>query len=115
MSETGERWAAVSIAEQIEAPPFNEEELDRLLVRLRGEWNAEVGGYWPAVDAMNEAAAAIAYLRRERVPRVPTEGMVNAGAYVDIANIGENATSPYDHVRMIWCVMYNAAKGSPHD
>ena len=31
----------------------------RLLAMLRGEWNNEADGYWPAVDAMDEAARVI--------------------------------------------------------
>ena len=56
----------------------------------------------------------------EQIARNPTDAMVNAGAYEDIANI-DGTVSPYDHVRKIWRTMYDAAalsapaKGNEHE
>ena len=54
--------------------------------------------------ALRAAAATLRSLA-QAPPREPTNAMVNAGAYEEIAAFG----SPYDAARAIWRVMYDAA------
>lgn len=54
----------------------------RLLAMLRGEWNNEADGYWPAVDAMDEAARVIERLAAQ-VADVQARHTANHDAWLD--------------------------------
>ena len=86
---------------------ISEAELDELEAKLRQLSDSYDDGAWLwSIPCLN-AADAIAQLRRERMPREPTQEMCREG--------WDAMTKKQWLLTDVWQAMFDAAKGSPHD